>query len=185
MLSHVWVGVGGGISVSSGQTALAGCQVHAVTDNWLIYTLVCPTIAAAAVWRAERSLALGWWAGEGRYLKASKQGMFKIVPDGTEMSFMSASVESVMPKKLLPTSNPSVAFSLKNVRAPPAIPRSNSARNSAPLLNSLLPECLGKIQNNSTSNSYEEFRPLFLPPVWLRKRYCISGQRGDGRRRGG
>ena len=56
-----------------------------------------------------------WWAGEGRYLKASKQGMFKIVPDGTEMSFMSASVESVMPKKLLPTSNPSVAFSLKNV----------------------------------------------------------------------
>ena len=61
-------------------------------------------------------------------------------------------------------------------RAPPAIPRSNSARNSAPLLNSLLPECLGKIQNNSTSNSYEEFRPLFLPPVcYSRTRSCESG----------
>ena len=50
------------------------------------------------------------WLGAGRQLKASKDGVYSIVPDGTEFSFSSVSVVSFMPSKLVKTDVESVYF---------------------------------------------------------------------------
>ena len=52
------------------------------------------------------------WLGAGRQLKASKDGVFSIVPDvGTDFSFSSVSVVSFMPSKLVKTDVESVYLS--------------------------------------------------------------------------
>ena len=48
------------------------------------------------------------WLGAGRQLKASKDGVFSIVPDGSDISYSSVSVVSVMPSKLIMTDVESV-----------------------------------------------------------------------------
>ena len=54
----------------------------------------------------------GKWLGAGRVLKASKQSVIKIVPDGEEMSFYSSSVESIVPKNLIKTDELSISWSV-------------------------------------------------------------------------
>ena len=48
------------------------------------------------------------WLSTGRLLKASKDGVFSVKPDGVDMSFSSVSIDSVMPSKLIKSDQESI-----------------------------------------------------------------------------
>ena len=58
-----------------------------------------------------------WLVPKDRVLKAAKSAIYNIIPDGREMSYISAAIESVVPSLLLSTDLSSIYFSMADVKA--------------------------------------------------------------------